>query len=76
MKIKINSLGNLEIERAGKFKAQVCPFRALDDFCGDWCPLFGETYMTSPYTGDPKHAMTICQGRILTGEIIDERVKS
>ena len=26
MKIKINGNGNLEIERAGKFKEQQCPF--------------------------------------------------
>ena len=54
--------------------------------CGDQCPLFGEPVMgevrkdhLDPYDhlhypafkGDD--TLTICQGRVLTGEIIDER---
>lgn len=43
MKAKIDKNGYLELERAGKFKRQYCPFTAYDDnpnICGDWCPLF------------------------------------
>ena len=46
MKGKINSYGNLLIERAGKMKPQICPAgfdeNRLPAFCGNWCPLFGE----------------------------------
>jgi hypothetical protein len=49
MKIKISTSGYLEIERAGKFKEQFCPFTSTPSqvfdthkSCGDWCPLFGE----------------------------------
>lgn len=39
MKIKINRMGFLFIERAGEMKAQMCPYRDMSN-CGDWCPLF------------------------------------
>jgi len=42
MKIRINKLGILEIERAGKMKEQLCPRQPGIDPCGDWCALFGE----------------------------------
>lgn len=51
MKVKINEWGNLEIERAGKFKGQACPLTVDvssdgdSSPCGDWCPLFGEPYL-------------------------------
>ena len=46
MKAKINKNGFLEIERAGEFKPQGCPFRSTLNFrnCGDWCPLFEEPF--------------------------------
>lgn len=70
MKIHINRRGFLRIERAGKLKGQLCPYDA-EEFtsCGDWCPQFGE-----PVVG-PGGNLTICQGRVLYGEIIDERPK-
>lgn len=45
MKGKINKSGNLEIERAGKMRAQYCPYvseKAIYITCGDWCPAFEE----------------------------------
>ena len=40
MKAKIDRLGSLWIERAGKMVAQCCPIN--DASCGDDCPHFGE----------------------------------
>ena len=44
MKGKINKMGCLRIDRAGKSTPQWCPRTGGDDqpTCGDWCPLFGE----------------------------------
>jgi len=70
MKIYIDRCGTLCIERAGKPKGQLCPYDAAGFTpCGDWCPRFGE-----PVVG-PGGNLTICQGRVLYGEIIDERPK-
>jgi hypothetical protein len=41
MKIVIDEVGNLSLERAGEMKKQYCPFTD-DACCGDWCPHFGE----------------------------------
>lgn len=41
MKVKIDKLGCLLLERAGKLKEQVCPYSQSESTkCGDWCPLF------------------------------------
>jgi len=76
MNIKINKLGNLEIERAGKFKVQYCPHSATM-LCGDWCPLFGEPQPIKD--GKKKWEMlNICRRVIPTDtgkKIIDERKK-
>ena len=70
MKIYIDWHGTLCIERAGKPKRQLCPYSSAELIhCGDWCSLFGE-----PVAG-PGGNLTICQGRVLYGEIIDERPK-
>jgi hypothetical protein len=42
MKGTIDREGTLFIERAGKMKGQSCPFSISMEWCGDWCPLFGE----------------------------------
>jgi len=42
MKGHITTDGNLHIMRAGKYKAQNCPFVDEITACGDHCPLFGE----------------------------------
>ena len=84
MKIEIDDLGNLIVNGREKF----CPFRRFNEDspdearCGEWCPLFGEPVMGKelehPITGKitvMESKLAICQGRVLTGEIIDERNK-
>lgn len=41
MKVKIDSNGFLKIQRGTNFKQVVCPL-LTDEWCGDWCALFGE----------------------------------
>ena len=41
MKIVIDEVGNLSLERAGEMKKQYCPFTD-DACCGDSCPHFVE----------------------------------
>lgn len=59
MKIKIDEIGFISIERNGKMRSQCCPFTATSAGglvnCGDWCPLFGEPepFSFDPITGDP-----------------------
>ncbi len=74
MKIKINAQGNLEIERAGKFRKQACPFQ-WDEFCGNWCPLFGEPQPIDPHHPKSDKFINLCHNRALVGSVIDERVK-
>ena len=70
MKIYIDWHGTLCIERAGKPKRQLCPYSSAELIhCGDWCSLFGEPVFEPG--GDS--TITICQGRVLSGEIVDER---
>jgi hypothetical protein len=71
MKLRIDSSGWIWIERAGKLRPAFCPFTAPPDDgrrCGDWCPLFGE-----PAPGLGAQTLLICQDRILSGEVTDER---
>jgi len=86
MKIKRDENGYLEIERAGRFVFQYCPLDPGNPYqsrCGDWCPLFGEPehdfvpslHHLSGYAEGPNGKLPICQGRVLVGEIIDERGK-
>lgn len=42
MRGKINNQGDLEIERAGVFKKQWCPYSTGMAECSHFCPLFGE----------------------------------
>ena len=82
MKIKINRDGGLEIERAGVYNKQYCPFFACSEaegfqfsYCNDSCPHFGEpsgvTHKddVAPMIGE----LHLCHNKILNGEIIDER---
>lgn len=62
MKIRITNEGFLKIERAGKFKSQLCPHDQEDARCGDWCPLFDEPCVTE----DGKCSLYICQRSFLT----------
>jgi hypothetical protein len=82
MNFKIDSRGNLWVERAGKFKMMDCRFCAVDDrpCCGDDCPHFGEPVhdiligeLSGKEIVDGGWTIEICQGRVLTGEIVDER---
>jgi hypothetical protein len=69
MKILIDNMGCLHLERAGKMKKQLCPFSVLNPNgappgCGDWCPMFGEPEFTGvnssgAYSVDC-FTMTIC----------------
>lgn len=79
MEIKISKEGFLEIKRAGKFKLQYCPHMDFGDgagttVCSDSCPHFGEpdTYQDEDGSLD---MLQLCNGRYLTGTIIDERLK-
>jgi len=84
MKAKIDKNGYLEIERAGKFKSQRCPFSSNNMFtpCGDMCPLFHESYYSDeglPF-GEEKNMVeiTLCTSSLILEEenFVDEREKS
>jgi len=86
MNIRITVNGHLEIERAGKFVEQKCPFTSVHmngwndikwglnemKFCGDWCPLFGEPREWTG--GEDGMALGLCQGTLI-GHIEDLRGK-
>lgn len=78
MKIKIDKLGYLNIERAGKMAAQDCP--ATHARCGDWCPLFGEPYRWGGENGpDTVMRIELCGGKTLIcapADFTDERGKN
>jgi hypothetical protein len=63
MKIKIDNEGCLWIERAGKMKAQICPYDENWTGCGDWCPLFHELDI------DGKPALELCRAYYPADEI-------
>jgi hypothetical protein len=85
MKIIIDEHGDLYIKRVVRLKKQTCPFDADGTLCGDWCPLFGEPETGAGWSGGfnadnqfvqpgkEPDTLTICQGRVLTGEIEDGR---
>jgi len=51
-------------------RERFCPYaKAEGTPCGDWCPQFGDPVLGPG--GDS--TITICQGRVLSGEIVDER---
>jgi hypothetical protein len=74
MKAKINAEGCLEIERAGKWKKQRCPYRQPTGTgvpCGDWCPLFGEP---AQYTIDKVIVLDLCnRNKLYDITFIDDR---
>lgn len=81
MKGKINQLGNLCIERAGKMRDQYCPYARGSDFeyrCCDSCPLFGEPrteFVSGIKTGNIEIELS-CHGlRLSFDEFVDERKK-
>lgn len=76
MEIKIDKDGLLHIKRREKDEMQKCPYHCDNEgyktACGDWCPLFGDpdTYKDEDCEMD---MLQICNGRYLTGTVIDER---
>jgi hypothetical protein len=73
MEIKIEKNGSLELGGIKKYCPDQRPFR-----CGDWCARFGEPEYGQEFIGPgqaKRDCLAICQGRILSGEVIDKRVK-
>jgi hypothetical protein len=70
MKIKIDNEGCLWIERAGKMKAQICPYDENWTGCGDWCPLFDDSDITDPQEG---LGLCLCHNNFPNATVIDER---
>jgi hypothetical protein len=74
MKIQIDKDGLLCIERVGQMKAQQCPGMPQEIvYCGDWCPLFGEPDWDNQGLHRGVDYLTICEGRVLGGDITDKR---
>jgi len=78
MKAKININGFLEIERAGRFKLQRCPFRSTLNFinCGDGCPLFEEPFIFKDRVKEKDMVqLKFCQSAIFLDkkDFVDER---
>jgi hypothetical protein len=72
MKFKITKIGVLEIERAGEWKQQICPYDSDYGDCGDWCPLFDDSHI---YTEKDDSALGLCTKTYFgkRGMVIDER---
>lgn len=77
---KIDEVGHLQIERAGKLQEQLCP--SLNQsrhkgHCGDWCPHFGEPLSTMKnIEGKPVDVviLDICKKSFITfKKFTDER---
>jgi len=77
MKGRINFLGHLQIERAGKLKDAFCPFADRETHCGHWCPLFGEpsneVVIDIEDGAVDRVALPICKKVLLFEELTDER---
>jgi hypothetical protein len=80
MRIKIDEDGYLLIERKGEMVAQTCKKIDGEDCNINNCPYCGDIVEThqlafggpSPVAG---HKLKICEGTVLEGDIIDERVE-
>ena len=70
MNIRITEKGYLEIDRAGTFAPQYCPYSS--ERCGSFCPLFGEPREWTG--GEDGMALGLCQGTLI-GHIEDLRGK-
>ena len=69
MDIKITKEGELFFARAGKWKAQYCPFgNYRDTKCGDWCPLFNIDPLASN-----EFIISLCKRVYTVEEFVDER---
>jgi len=67
MKGKIDKDGFLWIERKGEWTKQYCPI-VNDDWCGQWCPLFGEPEFID---GHPR--LSLCRKVLEFVSLVDER---
>ena len=80
MRIKIDRGGYLHIERNGVMEEQLCKKIPGADCNINYCPHCGDIVEThqlvfggpSPVRG---HKLRICEGTVLEGEIIDERIE-
>lgn len=84
MKIWISEEGFLALGRKGGDKPQQCPTSQfyddednhyVQDFCGDWCPLFGEP---AEVAGGLTMSLSLCHGkeiRCLKEDFVDERMR-
>jgi hypothetical protein len=70
MKGKIDKDGFLWIERKGEWTKQRCPFVG-DDWCGHWCPLFGEP--RGERCAGEEIKLDICKKTLFFSELTDER---
>lgn len=87
MKIVIDYKGDLLIERNGKMKGQLCPYKNVKYcYCGDSCPKFSEPCRKhnpndwTPGNTSPKGVVTLelCDGKIWTcseDDFSDNRTK-
>lgn len=73
---KIDVVGSLYINRAGKMKIQLCRHAITGGAwgfsqvpCGDWCRSFGE-----PYKVAKGYYLPGCKGEEFFTELIDERL--
>lgn len=76
MKGKIDKYGFLYIERAnGIYKKIKCPHGSQENFCGDWCALFGEPdLMKITLIPDVKeNSLKLCNKKLYFDHFTDER---
>jgi len=71
MKGKINSDGELSIERAGEMEIQYCVYRE-DIACGHHCPLFSNFYAVNGTT----HLKICHKTTLVFEELKDERKRA
>lgn len=68
MKIVLDFMGDLLIERNGKMKEQICPYRSStrNQYCGNSCPLFSEPqfkYDTNEIPFTSTVTIELCNGK-------------
>lgn len=77
LKGKMDTVGNLHIERAGVLVPQFCPYKRFSP-CGDWCPKFGEPYKDCITSRDGEYidgwVLSLCtRDQLFFTELIDKR---
>ena len=80
----IDKHGSLKLERKDKLQSQRCPYvslhgkESLQQYCGDWCPHFGEPEYLDILSTKPTIKLSICNGtefisRSINYESVDQR---